>query len=335
MRTIQILLQLVNSIAANPSILPLLPWEDIRLCLFTELAYRDRLYTEEQIRQRNAVFTELLDEMRQYGAAVDAEAVISRFQQIILVLQALPDAEYTDRMLEQANFDHACLRHHREDTIVVLGDSHVNFFSGNEELTFLPIGQNINVCPNSTPYPFTPLHLGPCLAYSCNRRDTTFRCLEKVEYLFENFIRPHARILCCFGEIDIRVHVFKQAALQQKTYQNIVDDILEQYFAFLLRLREPGYRVACWGPIASQSENCPLDPSFPRNGTEVERNMATAYFNLELARFCERNNMPFLSVFPELVTPDLLTLDKYYSPDHCHLGQAALPLALPQWQKIL
>lgn len=147
-----------------------MPWEDIRLCLFTELAYRDRLYTEEQIRQRNAVFTELLDEMRQYGAAGDAEAVISRFQQIILVLQALPDAEYTDRMLEQANYDHACLRHHREDTIVVLGDSHVNFFSGNEELTFLPIGQNINVCPNSTPYPFTPLHLGPCLAYSCNRQ---------------------------------------------------------------------------------------------------------------------------------------------------------------------
>lgn len=37
MRTIQILLQLVNSITANPSVLPLLPWEDIRLCLLMEL----------------------------------------------------------------------------------------------------------------------------------------------------------------------------------------------------------------------------------------------------------------------------------------------------------
>ena len=69
MRTIQILLQLVNSIETNPSILPLLPWEDIRLCLFTELEYRDKLYTEEQIRQRNTVFTDLLDKMRQCGAA--------------------------------------------------------------------------------------------------------------------------------------------------------------------------------------------------------------------------------------------------------------------------
>ena len=79
MRTIQILLQLVNSIATNPSILPLLPWEDIRLCLFTELENRDSLYTEEQILQRNAVFTELLEEMRQFGAAGDTNAVISRF----------------------------------------------------------------------------------------------------------------------------------------------------------------------------------------------------------------------------------------------------------------
>lgn len=335
MRTIQILLQLVNSITGNPSILPLLPWEDIQLCLFTELENRDKLYTAEQIRQRNAVFMELLEEMRQYAAAGDAEAVISRFQRIILVLQTLPDSTYTDGLLEQANFDHACLRHHRENTIVVLGDSHVNFFSGNEELTYLPIGQHINVCPSRIPYPFTPLHLGPCLAYNSNRYDTTFLFREKAEYLFQSFIRPHARILCCLGEIDIRVHVFKQAALQQRTYQNIVDDILAQYFAFLLRLRELGCQVSCWGPVASQSEACPVDPNFPRNGTEVERNMATAYFNLELARFCEQNNMPFLSVFPELITPDFLTLDRYYSPDHCHLGQAALPLALPQWQKIL
>lgn len=335
MRTIQILLELVNSITVNPSILPLLPWEDIQLCLLTELEYRDKLYTAEQIQRRNALFQELIAEMRQYGAAGDAEAVISRFRQVILALQTLPDPAYTNGLLEQANFDHACLRHHRDNTIVVLGDSHVNFFSGNEELTFLPIGQNINVCPSNSPYPFTPLHLGPCLAYSCNRYDTTFRCREKAEYLCRNFIRPHARILCCLGEIDIRVHVFKQAALQQRTYQNIVDDILAQYFAFLLRLQELGYQVACWGPVASQSETCPVDPRFPRNGTEAERNMTTAYFNQELARFCEQNDMPFLSIFQELVTPKYLTRDQYYSPDHCHLGQAALSLALPQWQKIL
>ena len=335
MQTIEILQGLVNSITANPFILSKLPWEDIQLCLLTELECRDKLYTPEQIQRRNALFRELIEEMRQYAADGDAVEVLSRFRQAIFVLQALPDPAYTDPLLEQANFDHACLRHHRENTIVVLGDSHVNFFSGNEELTFLPIGQNINICPSSTPYPFTPLHLGPCLAYNSNRYDTTFRFKEKAEYLFQTFIRPHARILCCLGEIDIRVHVFKQAALQQRTYQNIVDDILAQYFAFLLRLRELGYQVSCWGPVASQSEACPVDPNFPRNGTEVERNMATAYFNLELARFCEQNNMPFLSVFPELITPDFLTRNEYYSPDHCHLGQAALPLALPQWQKIL
>ncbi|MDE6518587.1 MAG: hypothetical protein K2L18_12205, partial [Acetatifactor sp.] len=90
-----------------------------------------------------------------------------------------------------------------------------------------------------------------------------------------------------------------------------------------------------WGPVTSQSETCPVDPRFPRNGTETERNMATAYFNRKLSLFCQQNGIPFLSIFNRLVTPDYLTLDQYYSPDHCHLGQAALPFALEEWQKIL
>ena len=335
MRTIQILLQLVNSITANPSVLPLLPWEDIRLCLLMELEYRDHLYTREQIKHRNALFLELIAETRQYASLGDAEAVVFRLQQMVFTLQTLPESEHTKRLSEQANFDHACLNHYKNNTIVILGDSHVNFFSGNEELSFLPIGQDINVCLDNSPYPFTSLHLGPCRAYSSNRYNTTFSFREKLEYLCQNFIKAKARIVCCLGEIDIRVHVFKQAALQNRSYQDIVDDILAQYFAFLLRLQGLGYQVSCWGPVASQSEACPVDPRFPRNGTEIQRNMATAYFNQELSLFCQQNSMPFLSIFQELVTPDYHTLDQYYSPDHCHLGQAALPLALPQWQKLL
>lgn len=294
MRTIQILLQLVNSITANPSILPLLPWEDIRLCLLMELEYRDHLYTREQIKHRNALFLELIAETRQYASLGDAEAVVFRLQQMVFTLQSLPESEHTKRLSEQANFDHACLNHYKNNTIVILGDSHVNFFSGNEELSFLPIGQDINVCLDNSPYPFTSLHLGPCLAYSSNRYNTTFSFREKLEYLCQNFIKANARIVCCLGEIDIRVHVFKQAALQNRSYQDIVDDILAQYFAFLLRLQGLGYQVSCWGPVASQSEACPVDPRFPRNGTEIQRNMATAYFNQELSLFCQQNNMPFL-----------------------------------------
>lgn len=335
MRTIQIFLKLISSIIASPSNVTLLPWEDIQLCLFAELECRNGLYPQEQTRHRDQQFQELLEEARQYASMGNAEAVISRLRKIVFALQILPEAEYTDRLLAQANFDHACLRHHQKNTIIVLGDSHVNFFSGNEELSFLPIGGEINTCPDHSPYPFTSLHLGPCLAYNCNRYQTSTAFREKTEYLCQNFIQPHARILCCLGEIDLRVHVFKQTVREGRNYRQIVDDILTQYMEFLLRLQEQGYQVSCWGPIASQSEACPLDPKFPRNGTEVERNMATEYFNSQLSRLCQKNGILFLSIFDQMITSDYLTLEQYLSPDHCHLGQAALPLALSQWRKLL
>lgn len=335
MRTIQIFLKLINSIIANPSNIALLPWEDIQQCLFAELECRDKLYPQKQIQHRNLLFQELLDEARQYALIGNAKIVISHLQKIVFALQVLPETEYADRLLTQANFDHACLRHFQKNTIIVLGDSHVNFFSGNEELSFLPIGEGINTCPSNSPYPFTPLHLGPCLAYNCNRYQTSTSFREKAEYLCQNFIQPHAQILCCLGEIDLRVHVFKQTLQESRNYQQIVDDILTQYIEFLLRLQEQGYQVSCWGPIASQSESCPLDIKFPRNGTEVERNMATEYFNSQLSHLCQENGILFLSIFDKMITSDYLTQEQYLSPDHCHLGQAALPLALPEWQKLL
>lgn len=334
MRTIQILLQLIHSIKTNPAVAAMLPWSDILLCVSEELTCRAALYSEAQFQQTNLLFTDLLKEAETEAAAYNPEAVISCLQKLVFALQVLPETEYADALTEQAHFDHACLRHHRKDTIIVLGDSHVNFFSGNEELSFLPIGRGINTCPDNTPYPFTPLHAGPCLAYTCNRPQTTYSFREKAEYLCQNFIKPHAKILCCLGEIDLRVHVWKQAALQNRTCEQIVDDILAQYMSFLLRLQEGGYRVSCWGPIASQKESCPLEPKFPRNGTEKERNLATAYFNEKLSELCRRHDILFLSIFQQMVTPEFETIDTYLSADCCHLGQSALPLALPLWQKL-
>lgn len=334
MRTIQILLQISNSIQTNPLSASMLPWADIRLCVLTELEYRTAFYSDAQFQRLEQLFTELLNEAEQDSIAYHTNGVLIKLQKIILGLQLLPENEYADKLLQHANFDHACLRHYKDDTIIVLGDSHVNFFSGNEELSFIPIGKEINTCKNVRFSQFTPLHAGPCLAYNCNRYQTTFAFREKVEYLCRSFIKPHARILCCLGEIDLRVHVFKQAESQNRTYEQIVDDILAQYIQFLLRLQESGYQVACWGPIASQKDNCPLDPEFPRNGSETDRNLATAYFNHELSALCQKHDILFLSIFEQMITPDYRTLDEYLSADHCHLGQSAHSLARTEWEKL-
>ncbi len=335
MQTAQILRQLIHSIKTRPFVLASIPWDEILLCITTEFTCCARLYTDAQFQDIRQSFHECIAQAKQHAIEQRPDLLTASLETMIFALETLPEAGHIDTLLEQANFDHACLNHYQNNTIIVLGDSHVNFFSGNELLTFLPIGQDINTCPGNTPYPFTTLHTGPCLAYNCLRPGTSYRFKEKSEYLCRHFIRPHATIICCLGEIDIRVHVFRQSKLQNRPYQQIIDDILTQYLQFLISLKNAGYRVCCWGPIASQPESCPLDPLFPRTGTEIERNRATAYFNRRLRALCQESGITFLSVFEQMITDDYRTLECFLSADHCHLGQTALSLASQEWQKIL
>lgn len=335
MKTLQITQQIISSIQKNPASLYQIPWEDLKLCFFTELEYRKDLYPPMQYQSVHQLFEKHFIALDNFLAIPDPSGIINILKEFAFAIQCFPDAQYTDTMLAEANYNEACLNHILNDTIIVLGDSHVNFFSGNEQLTFVPIGNQINICPTITNHPFTVLHLGPCLAYTCTQPNTSMRFQEKADFLFTNFIKPNAHIICSLGEIDLRVHVIPQSQKQQRTYQEIVDDVLTQYMSFLLSLKEKGYHVYCWGPIASQPETCPVDPAFPRNGTEAERNMATLYFNYQLATQCKQHNITFLSIFNQMITEDFRTKSEYLSSDHCHLGQKALALAEAIWKQVL
>lgn len=335
MRTVQILQQICDNILQNPSIASQMPWEDIKVCILTELDDRRILYSNVQYSSICTMLQSKFSQLDFANSIGDYSALIKHLSEIIFGLQLLPNNDDAWDNYYRKNFAESCLRHHRENTIIVLGDSHVNFFGGNELLSFLPIGNDINTCtPTDLANIFTPLHLGPCLAYTCNNAQSSFNFRKKAEYLCDHFIKPDATVICTLGEIDLRVHVFQQTLRQQKTYQEIVDDILTNYFSFLLQLKEKNYNLYVWGPIASQSDDCPVDPNFPRNGSEEDRNKATAYFNQQLSAFCSEQGIGFLSVFEQMITPDFKTRTEYLSTDRCHLGQSALPIAKTEWEKI-
>lgn len=335
MQTVDIILQFTKTIESNPAFLYQIPWDDLKLCISIELDSRKELYPYEQLQFVRQLMEEKFATLDTYLTIPDFTAIINILEELAFALQLLPNAEFTDSILAQSRFSDACLNHYKNDTTIVLGDSHVNFFSGNEALTFQSIGNDINLCPTITNNPFTVLHLGPCLAYNSNRTNTSTLFSEKVDYLCRNFIKPGARIICCLGEIDLRVHVFRQTELQAKSFEDVVDDIVAEYISFLASLKTKGYQVYCWGAIASQQELCPIDPDFPRNGTELQRNKATAYFNRKLSLLCEQYKIGYLSIFEQLIDSDFQTLEKYLSADHCHLGQRALELAQPLWDKML
>ena len=160
--------------------------------------------------------------------------------------------------IERANFDRAFINHREGGTIVVVGDSHVNYFSGNEELSFIPIGYDVNTCHQVNGLPITVLHLGPCLAYKSNQYGSTNRFREKLDWLLEDLIMEGATIICSLGEIDLRAHVFRETVRQQKDYQEIVDDIIRNYAEFMDYLNGKGFNVVCYGPIASQKDSWPV-----------------------------------------------------------------------------
>jgi len=212
------------------------------------------------------------------------------------------------------------------NTIKVIGDSHCNFFSGHELICFKKINKTgINNC-NDLLDKFTTFHLGPALAYNLNKYNTQTQAREKVEYLIKSQLVPNnSTIICCFGEIDIRVHVLKQAKEQNKSIESVIHNILNNYLEFLLFLKQNN-SVYVWGPIPTQKdgleENEYIKKYFPCYGTEIDRNKATMIFNQELKKICEENDIGFLSIFDKLIDENYHTKIDYIA-DGCHLSQKA------------
>ena len=201
--------------------------------------------------------------------------------------------------------------------LYVIGDSHSNFFSGEEEIVSVRFRKGIYTGNHLISF-FRIFHIGPALAFNLSRMNTTSQAREKILYLVEHAIPPGAAILLCFGEIDCRVHILRQAEKKELTTEEVIDNILDNYITLINDLQLKGFHPICWGPIASQKECWNQNAEFPRYGTEAERNKITEIFNNKLEERCRNIHVTFCSIFRRLVSPDYLT-DEYYISDHCPL----------------
>ena len=220
------------------------------------------------------------------------------------------------------------MRHRENNTIIVIGDSHTYFFSGQEVIRPRKIAYHhgvINSSENLLPE-FSPVHIGPVLAYNSNKYGTKTRGREKVDYLIKKrMIERGARVLFCYGEIDIRNHVVRQAENQGIAMERVVDKVLANYLSFLLSMREEGFRVACWGPTPSFPDVANPSDEFPLQGDEITRNKVTLYFNEQLRNLCQQNNLSFVSIAEKLID-ERGRIRQDYFVDGCHLSQKAWSL---------
>lgn len=208
------------------------------------------------------------------------------------------------------------------DRIYCIGDSHVCFFSGRD-----------NIQP---PWPeltddnlpcFRSFRLGPILAYNLCRAGASNRGREKLFELSAGHIPRGSRVLLCFGEIDCRVHLQRQSIRQSRPLQDVVGECVERYMSVASELKHLGLKIIIYNVIPSSIHDDLESEEFPAFGSCIERNNVTRLFNLELIRQCNQRDMLFVSTFDSLVDSRGMTDMSYYM-DKVHLSQKAMPLTI-------
>lgn len=321
MSTEKILSAIYKHLSSSITAYKNIDFEDVRELLKEDLKHRIGIYDFNHLIRIINAFDTKIDDIKKAQINNDDKKINDLFKQLLDSYTYVPDVDHSIELINKSSFNQEALRHYRDNTTIIIGDSHVNFFSGNEHLRFYPIGNDINYCPVVNNFPFTVLHLGPCLAYTCRNDETTYKFKEKINYLKKEFIKPGSRLIIALGEIDIRAHVFKQVIRQGVSYNKVVDDILYRYEEEICELRNEGYEVIVYGPIASQPDSCELDELFPRVGSEEDRNKATIYFNNSLRQYCDDMGIKFITMSDLMINDKFKTNQEYLSDDKCHLGQ--------------
>lgn len=217
-------------------------------------------------------------------------------------------------------------RKNAKKQIVVIGDSHSAFFSGND--SFVTKNMYISRKIGTIQYEkekderFCVLRLGPGLAYNTNRYGSNTKTLEKYEWLKNHFFSSGDTLIVAFGEIDIRTRVFKYSS--GDGYKKNIDNIVDNYMEFLLKVKNDGFKTVVWGPIPSQKDEWDENDRFPRCGSEIQRNKATEYFNKVLNEKCSDNGIGFMTIFYDIIDWQYRTNGDYIF-DECHLNQKARP----------
>lgn len=209
--------------------------------------------------------------------------------------------------------------------IYCLGDSHVSFFAGEDTIQpGWPERAAVGL-----PW-FRVFHLGPALAFNLSRPATTARGRERLFEVLEQAVPTGARVLLCFGEIDCRAHILKQAVKQNAPVEQIVANCLDAYFQVVREIQARGFEVIVYNAVPtrlSTPRQAKRDDDYVAVGSWQERNAAVRWFNAGAKQRCQDCGAKFLENYSGLVTAKDKT-EPWFFFDAIHLSQRAMPLTL-------
>ena len=205
-------------------------------------------------------------------------------------------------------------------TIHCIGDSHSSFFCGQDRI----VGRMED--NSSCLLGFQVYYIGPVLAYNLCEENSSTKGREIIFHILKTKIPMGSRLLLCFGEIDCRYHILKQADCQNIRYCLVVDECVARYVRFIKEIKSNAYDVYIWNATPTAPDSSTTNSAYPRYGTEPQRNGVTAYFNNRLQSALQEIEVPFVSIFDQLIDSRSYTRREYLM-DGIHLSQKAMPLA--------
>jgi hypothetical protein len=211
--------------------------------------------------------------------------------------------------------------------IHVFGDSHSALFSGTDARFSGDI-----TCQERNPHDVVPgfvtWDVGPALAYNLEKY------IPRMEGALLSYRQsdPEGGILLCFGEIDVRMHLVRQAEKRGESVREAAERTARKYMETVCSLHNRFGHVSVFGPHPMY-ENPIGPPEGMHCGTYHQMYEAGEVFNL----FLEHNlpkDIKFASIFHDMRREWLHRCLGYYMDDFHLKPTACLTLAMRQLERV-
>lgn len=187
--------------------------------------------------------------------------------------------------------------------ISCFGDSHISIFSQAEHL----IKENMF----SVTGPFNAFRFGPYVAYNLQSKSNVISNIDAIS--------KDENLLICFGEIDCRAQVNKVCEESNRSYQEAIDEIIDNYFTVIKGANNKNTILFSITPELKEQphwyyyKDHPEVFDYPR-GTLSERAEYKSYFNQRVKEESDKLGLKYISIY------DYVNGNEMYYLDDIHLA---------------
>ena len=200
--------------------------------------------------------------------------------------------------------------------IFVVGNSHAHFFTMSPPGTKLWSDKYLVTTINNQEWQFHSCSIGPTTAWSFAKKHfpNMLAALQVTDASDGDYI------LVPVGEVDCRLHLPRQAFIQNRDISDIVSECLDKFFRVFLALRDLGYNPIAWGGHPSSADGIEEeDKEYPKYGDVIYRNEISKIWSSGLKERCSINKIIYASILEDLIDESGKPRPGIFQ-DGCHLA---------------